>query len=551
MTRHSRSRQKSTPVAAALPDLPRIQPKMSMLGRDDCLRLHQASLEVLHKTGVEVYNPTGLELLKKAGTAVTGNLVKIPPTLVEWALAQPPRVVRLGARDPSRDVVLNGRRPHHTTDSQGTEAIDLETGERHGSTAEDLRRGLLFADALDHFSRQIWRGARKRKRYRYDMAILVDPGEKLPPSDRGALKSFMRAGRELGIDAELITKRDYPRLPEFDALFIRETTGIDHHTYRFARKAEAEGMVVVDDPVSILRCTNKVYLADLFRTRKVPAPRSLLLHRDEAGLAERLEAELGYPMVIKIPDGSFSRGIVKVHDRKELQSSLKQLFRKSALLLAQEFFYTDFDWRIGILNNRPLYACRYYMVKNHWQIYRHGGQRVASGDFDTLPTFEVPREVLQSAQAATRPIGCGLYGVDVKERDGMGYVVEVNDNPNMDRGIEDRYLGDELYRLVMAEFLRRIEAVKAALKDNKVQMTGSGRSRFCSPRGKSTSMRPPGCCWRTRPGNGSARTPTCCIATRAAASMSTLSPARLRYPAAVSCTTRPATRAAACTLIRM
>ena len=39
--------------------------------------------------------------------------------------------------------------------------------------------------------------------------------------------------------------------------------------------------------------------------------------------------------------------------------------------------------------------------------------------------------------------------------------IEVNDNPNMDRGIEDRYLGDELYRLVMAEFLRRIEAVKA------------------------------------------------------------------------------------------
>mgnify|MGYP001822800094 CR=1 FL=1 len=318
-----------------------------------------------------------------------------------------------------------------------------------------------FADALDRFSRQIWRGARKRRRYRYEMAMLVDPEEALPPSNRGALKSFIRAGRAVGIDVQLITRRDYPRLPEFDALFIRETTAIDHHTYRFARKAEAEGMVVIDDPESILRCTNKVYLADLFRVQNVQAPRTRLLHRGSAERVDRLEKALGYPMVIKIPDGSFSRGIVKVHDRKELQSSLKQLFRKSALLLAQEFFYTDFDWRIGILNNRPLYACRYYMVKNHWQIYRHGKQRVASGDFDTLPTFEVPREVLQSAQAATRPIGCGLYGVDVKERDGMGYVVEVNDNPNMDRGIEDRYLGDELYRLVMAEFLRRIEAVKA------------------------------------------------------------------------------------------
>jgi glutathione synthase/RimK-type ligase-like ATP-grasp enzyme len=328
-----------------------------------------------------------------------------------------------------------------------------------GSLGDDAQTA--FADALDHFSRQIWRGARKRRRYRYDLAILVDPGEALPPSNRSALKSFIRAGRGLGIDVELVTRRDYPRLPEFDALFIRETTAIDHHTYRFARKAEAEGMVVVDDPDSILRCTNKVYLADLFRVRKVTAPRTHLLHRGSTGRVSRLEEELGYPMVIKIPDGSFSRGIVKVHDRKELRASLQELFRKSALLLAQEFFYTEFDWRIGIFNNRPLYACRYYMVKNHWQIYRHGKGRVASGDFATLPTFEVPRDVLQSALAATQPIGTGLYGVDVKERDGKGYVIEVNDNPNIDRGVEDRYLGDELYRLVMEEFLRRIEAVKA------------------------------------------------------------------------------------------
>jgi trimethylamine--corrinoid protein Co-methyltransferase len=46
-------------------------------------------------------------------------------------------------------VVLDGRRPHHTTDSQGTQAIDPETGERRASTAEDLGRGLLLADALD------------------------------------------------------------------------------------------------------------------------------------------------------------------------------------------------------------------------------------------------------------------------------------------------------------------------------------------------------------------------------------------------------------------
>ena len=76
----------------------------------------------------------------------------------------------------------------------------------------------------------------------------------------------------------------------------------------------------------------------------------------------------------------------------------------------------------------------------------------------TLPTFEGPRDVLRAALAATQPIGDSLYGVDVKEKDGKGYVIEVNDNASIDRGVEDAYLGDELYRLIMGEFLRRMEA---------------------------------------------------------------------------------------------
>jgi glutathione synthase/RimK-type ligase-like ATP-grasp enzyme len=47
---------------------------------------------------------------------------------------------------------------------------------------------------------------------------------------------------------ELIEKKDYARLAEYDGLLIRETTSVDNHTYRFAKKAESEGLVVMDDP---------------------------------------------------------------------------------------------------------------------------------------------------------------------------------------------------------------------------------------------------------------------------------------------------------------
>lgn len=319
-----------------------------------------------------------------------------------------------------------------------------------------------FAEALNLYSRRVWRKSRGRKQFQFDLAMLVNPDEEMPPSDEKALKKFIKAGADVGIDVEIIGPRDYQKIPEYDGLFIRETTNIDHHTYRFAKKAEAEGLVVVDDSNSILRCTNKIYLADLFRKFKVPAPRTKILRRDNAALLDEAEAAFGYPIVIKIPDGAFSRGVVKVANRQELEEKTRELFQKTSLLLAQEFLYTDFDWRIGVFNNKPLYACRYYMVKNHWQIYRHGSAKTDSGGFDTLPTFEVPKGVLEAAMAATKPIGNSLYGVDVKEKNGRGFVIEVNDNPNIDRGVEDRFLGDELYHQIMAEFLRRMKAQVAS-----------------------------------------------------------------------------------------
>ena len=77
------------------------------------------------------------------------NWASLPREFVEWAISQAPRVVRMEARDRSRNVVLDGRRAHHTCDNQGTRAIDFETAERLPSKEASLRRGLLFADALE------------------------------------------------------------------------------------------------------------------------------------------------------------------------------------------------------------------------------------------------------------------------------------------------------------------------------------------------------------------------------------------------------------------
>ncbi|MEZ4416682.1 MAG: RimK family protein [Gemmatimonadota bacterium] len=290
----------------------------------------------------------------------------------------------------------------------------------------------------------------------YDLAILHDPEEKAPPSDRAALNRFLGAGEALGFSTELITREDSDRIGEFDALLIRATTEVDHYTYRFARRAQSEGMPVIDDPDSILRCTNKVFLAEALNAAGVPSPKTMIVHKENA---DQVREQIGLPCVLKVPDGSFSLGVTRAEDKAGLDRDLERMLSQSELIIAQAYTPTPFDWRVGVLNGEPLFACRYYMASGHWQIYNWKSQtsRDVEGDWETLDVTAAPEAVITTALKAAALMGDGLYGVDLKELDGQPMVIEVNDNPNIDHGVEDQVLGDELYRRIVLTLRERFE----------------------------------------------------------------------------------------------
>lgn len=303
------------------------------------------------------------------------------------------------------------------------------------------------------------RRVKKRAAPRYDLAILHDPGNPEPPSNPKAMRKFEKAAEAVGMHVELITRADFGRLTEFDALFIRDTTFVNHYTYRFSRQAAAEGLVVIDDPESILKCNNKVYLAELLARHRLPAPKTMLVHRDNVG---EIVPTLSLPCVLKQPDSSFSLGVTKVETEAELRAKVDELLEKSELFIAQEYLPTEFDWRVGVLDRRVLFVCRYYMAPGHWQIVKHGEQK---RDYVEGPTVaysigEVPEEVVKLGLKAANLIGDGFYGVDIKQVGSHIYIIEINDNPNVDAGNEDGVLKDALYREVMGVFLRRIEERK-------------------------------------------------------------------------------------------
>lgn len=162
--------------------------------------------------------------------------------------------------DPTRQ-----KQARHHYDRWPAPIIRLDTAARRGSLAELSAEELIeFTQQLHRFTDKVWRHPKKAKRLRWDMAILIDPNEQDPPSSPKALKQFVKAAAKLGIHAELLRADELGQINQYDALFIRATTAIENETYAIAQKAKQAGLVVIDDPESILRCCNKVFLHDAF-----------------------------------------------------------------------------------------------------------------------------------------------------------------------------------------------------------------------------------------------------------------------------------------------
>ena len=286
------------------------------------------------------------------------------------------------------------------------------------------------------------------------VAILWDAAEEHKPSNEEAIRKFVDAAPAVGLVAEVIGPDALERLAEFDGLLIRAGTDVAGYTYEFARRAESLGMPVVDDPDSILKCTNKVYLRELMSRHGIAEPKTMVVHRENL---DQVIATLGLPCVLKLPDSGFGLDVLKIDAEDQLESQAAKFFAISELLIAQEWLPTGFDWRVGVYDRRPLFVCKYFMAPGHWQVVKREPGRTLEGSTQALSVGEAPEIVVRTAVRAANLIGDGLYGVDLKQDGQQCYVMEVNDNPNLDTDNEDGVLKDALYREVMGVFLRRIQ----------------------------------------------------------------------------------------------
>ncbi|MBU1698503.1 MAG: RimK family alpha-L-glutamate ligase [Candidatus Eisenbacteria bacterium] len=269
--------------------------------------------------------------------------------------------------------------------------------------------------------------------------------------EMGSLMRFAQVAQRLGHRTDFLFRPDMYKIPDCNALFIRAATDPLNSAYVAARTAQMHNIPVLDDPDSIYICCDKVNMYHHLRRAGVSMPETEFVSEAEvtAVHGKDLFERLGNPLVLKAPHSSFSLYVERAKTVEEYLSIGKRFMRRADRIIAQRFVPSQFDWRVGILGNRPLYVCQYTIPKKRWKIltYMPTGPAI-QGPVKSMSLAEADPHLLERALQAAAAIGEGLYGVDLKQVGDDYIVIEVNDNPTIIAGDEDKKAPDVYEKII-------------------------------------------------------------------------------------------------------
>lgn len=123
---------------------------LSLLDDDDLDRVHDAALRVLSEIGARIMTDEGRTLLLAHGGHLEGETVRIPPELVERALASAPSRFAIADRDGRPTLHLGQGNVYVGAGVTNLNYLDPRTGEVEDFSLPATAACTRLADALDH-----------------------------------------------------------------------------------------------------------------------------------------------------------------------------------------------------------------------------------------------------------------------------------------------------------------------------------------------------------------------------------------------------------------
>ena len=120
----------------------------SRMGKEECEKIHLASLEILQRVGVDVHDEKARGYLVRGGAKADGLRVRIPEYMVTRALSTAPKRITLYNRNGKVAMRAGGYRSYFGGGSDCLNVLDHRTGERRRPTLNDVRTASTLLDAL-------------------------------------------------------------------------------------------------------------------------------------------------------------------------------------------------------------------------------------------------------------------------------------------------------------------------------------------------------------------------------------------------------------------
>lgn len=245
--------------------------------------------------------------------------------------------------------------------------------------------------------------------------------------------------------------REYLRSSGASCIFnLFEGFGSDSQSeHRFRSMAEAEAIPCTGNPSAVLRtCLSKGETSSILRAGGVPVPGGRTLY--EGDIAD-MPDDLPMPLFLKPLSEDGSVGIDEkslVMDRGSLGRVLEEKLRQFPGGIRAEEFLPGKEYSVSCLGNGPFTPLGVsvidYKLWNEGYPYLDYGSKwdPSSPMYNLIP---VPvrggegKRAERIAVAAGKTLGCrGYFRVDLREKNGKLYVIDVNPNPDM--GAEGGFL---------------------------------------------------------------------------------------------------------------
>ncbi len=125
-----------------------LSPRIQMLSQEQIASIHHTSLDILDRTGIVMKNGSGRQLLLDAGARESESRIKIPEYLVMQAIASAPSRIPMYNRLGELAMPLEGDNVFFGPGSDCIYTLDVESGQRRLSRADDVQRIAHLCDGL-------------------------------------------------------------------------------------------------------------------------------------------------------------------------------------------------------------------------------------------------------------------------------------------------------------------------------------------------------------------------------------------------------------------